>query len=68
MAWKLEIHFSDGSSELVDDDFETEQDAQDEYDSWLVVKIISMLISRTAIFGKNKRQYYSVLTYRIPAL
>lgn len=25
MAWKLEIHFSDGSSELVDEDFETEQ-------------------------------------------
>lgn len=35
MAWKLEIHFSDGSSELVDEDFETEQEAQDEYDSWL---------------------------------
>ena len=25
----------DKSSELVDEDFETEQDAQDEYDSWL---------------------------------
>lgn len=24
MAWKLEIHFSDGSSELVDEDFETD--------------------------------------------
>ncbi len=35
MAWKLEIHFSDGSSEVVDEDFETEQEAQDEYDSWL---------------------------------
>lgn len=35
MAWKLEIHFSDSSSELVDEDFETEQEAQDEYDSWL---------------------------------
>lgn len=35
MAWKLEIHFSDGSSELVEEDFETEQDAQDGYDSWL---------------------------------
>ena len=35
MAWKLEIHFSDGSSELVDEDFETEQEAQDEYHSWL---------------------------------
>ena len=31
MAWKLEIHFSDGSSELVDEDFETEQEAQGEY-------------------------------------
>ena len=36
MAWKLEIHFSDGSSELVDEDFETEQDAQDEHDSCLL--------------------------------
>lgn len=35
MAWKLKIYFSDGSSELVDEDFETEQDAQDEYESWL---------------------------------
>lgn len=35
MAWKLEIYFSDGSSELVDEDFETEQEAQYEYESWL---------------------------------
>jgi hypothetical protein len=35
MAWKLNIHFSDGSSELVDEDFETEQDARNEFDSWL---------------------------------
>lgn len=35
MAWKLKIYFSDGSSELVDEAFETEQDAQDEYESWL---------------------------------
>ena len=47
MAWKLEIHFSDGSSELVDEDFETEQEAQDEYDSWLE--------NRIAIFGKSKK-------------
>lgn len=35
MAWKLKINFSDGSSELVDEDFKSEQDAHDEYDSWL---------------------------------
>ncbi len=35
MSWKLEIYFSDGTSELVDEDFETEQDAKDEYYSWL---------------------------------
>ncbi len=35
MAWKLKIYFTDGSSEVVDEDFETEQDAQDEYESWL---------------------------------
>lgn len=35
MAWKLEIYFSNGNSEVVDEDFETEQDAQNEYDSWL---------------------------------
>ncbi len=35
MAWKLKINFSDGSSELVDEDFETEQEARYEFDSWL---------------------------------
>ncbi len=35
MAWKLKINFSDGSSELVDENFKTEQDAQNEYESWL---------------------------------
>lgn len=35
MAWKLKIRFSDGSSELVDEDFETEQEARYEFDSWL---------------------------------
>ena len=35
MSYKLTIHFSDGSSEEVDETFETEQDALDEYDSWL---------------------------------
>lgn len=39
MGWRLRINFSDGSSELLDDIFETEQDAEDEYqygwlDSW----------------------------------
>ena len=35
MAWKLKIRFSDGSSELVDEDFETEQEARYEFDSLL---------------------------------
>lgn len=35
MGYKLTIYFSDGSSEEVDEIFETEQDALDEYDSWL---------------------------------
>lgn len=35
MGYKLTIHFTDGSSEEVSDIFETEQDALDEYDSWL---------------------------------
>ena len=35
MGWRLRINFSDGSSELVDDVFDTEEDAQDEFDSWL---------------------------------
>lgn len=35
MAWKLEIYFSDGTSQEIDEDFETEQDAREEYESWL---------------------------------
>lgn len=34
MGWRLRINFSDGSSELVDEVFDTEEDAQDEFDSW----------------------------------
>lgn len=35
MAYKLTIYFSDGTSEEVDEVFETEEDAMEEYDSWL---------------------------------
>lgn len=35
MAWKLEIFFDDGNSELVDEDFETEEDAMEEYREWI---------------------------------
>lgn len=35
MGYKLTIHFSDGSSEEIDEIFETEQNALDVYDSWL---------------------------------
>ena len=35
MGYKLTIYFTDGSSEEVSEIFETEQDALDEYDSWL---------------------------------
>lgn len=35
MGYKLTIYFTDGSSETVDEIFETEQDAVDEYNSWL---------------------------------
>ena len=35
MAWKLKIYFTDGTSEIVDEDFDTEQDAENEYESWL---------------------------------
>lgn len=35
MAWKLEIFFSDGHSELVDENFETEEDAIQEYEEWI---------------------------------
>lgn len=35
MGYKLTIYFTDGSSEEVSDIFETEQDAIDEYETWL---------------------------------
>ena len=35
MGFRLKIHFSDSSSELVDDVFDTEEDAKDEFDSWV---------------------------------
>ena len=35
MGWRLQINFSDGSSELVDEVFDSEEAAQDEYDTWL---------------------------------
>lgn len=35
MGYRLKILFSDGSSELVDDVFDTEEEANDEFDSWL---------------------------------
>ena len=35
MGWRLRINFNDGSDELVDDVFESEEDAMAEYDSWL---------------------------------
>lgn len=35
MTWRLQINFSDGSSELVDEEFKTKREAQEEYESWL---------------------------------
>lgn len=35
MAWKLKIFFSDGNEELVDEDFDTEEEAEEEYREWL---------------------------------
>lgn len=35
MGWRLQINFSDGSSELVDEIFDTEADAEAEHDEWL---------------------------------
>ncbi len=35
MSWKLKIYFSDGSDEIVDEIFDSEEDALVEYDSWL---------------------------------
>ena len=35
MGWRVRINFDDGTSELVDDVFDSEEDAESEYDSWL---------------------------------
>ena len=35
MAWKLRLYLEDDSSFIDDDDYETEEDAIDGYDSWL---------------------------------
>lgn len=35
MGYRLKILFSDGSLELVDDVFDTKEDAKDEFDSWV---------------------------------
>ena len=32
MGWRLQINFSDGSSELVDEVFDTQEDAEAEYE------------------------------------
>lgn len=34
MAWRLELYFSDGTTELVDEEFETEEDARDDLQAW----------------------------------
>lgn len=35
MGWRLQINFSDGSSELVDEVFDTQEDAEAEYEDWV---------------------------------
>ena len=35
MGYKLTIYFTDGSSETVNEIFNTKRDALDEYDTWL---------------------------------
>ena len=35
MSWKLKIIFDNGTEEIVDEDFETEADAECEYQEWL---------------------------------
>lgn len=35
MGWRVRINFSDGLSELVDEIFDTELDAEAEYEEWL---------------------------------
>ena len=34
MGWRLRIIFSDGTTELVDEVFDTEEEAEDEAESW----------------------------------
>lgn len=34
MGWRLKIYFSDGSEELIDEVFDSEQAAQNEYEEW----------------------------------
>lgn len=35
MAWKLRLYLEDGSSFIDDEDYESEEDAIDAYDSWI---------------------------------
>lgn len=35
MSWKLRIYFDDGTSEDVDEDFASEEEAEEEYEAWL---------------------------------
>ena len=35
MGWKLRVNFSDGSSELLDEVFGSEEEATEEFESWL---------------------------------
>ncbi len=35
MGWRLRINFYDGTSEEVDEVFDSEEEAQKEYESWL---------------------------------
>ena len=37
MGFRLQINFSDGESMLIDDVFETEEDANAEYEVWLEI-------------------------------
>ena len=34
MAWRVKVNFDDGSEELVDDEFETKEDAECEEQEW----------------------------------
>ena len=35
MAWRLKLIYDDGTDEIVDDVFETEEDAERDYDAYL---------------------------------